>query len=312
MGTSVEPTLWNSLAETMYLKDSPAAEVALSEFAPFALARIRNRKGLPEIARPTIGESGYLVVLQLRAIPFIQQFLGKKKVSSGFYPTGGVSVIDLRDEPSVLLPNPFDAMMLHLTQPALDEVADAHRAPRVDHLAGRHGIFDPVVNDLGRILVASLENSAHTSRIFVDHVLYALKCHIVTSYHSLIIPSPNSRGGLSPLQIRRATEFLEAHLDGNVILQQVADACGLSVSHFSRAFKQTFHKPPYKWLTERRVDRAKDLMTNSRMPIADIALQSGFADQSALNRSFKQIHGFTPGVWRRRITSETTAEFNSF
>ena len=58
----------------------------------------------------------------------------------------------------------------------------------------------------------------------------------------------------------------------------------------------------YQWLIERRVERAKDLMTNTRLPLAHIATQSGFADQSALNRSFKRIHGVTPGIWRRTTT----------
>ena len=123
--------------------------------------------------------------------------------------------------------------------------------------------------------------------------------HIVGSYSGVTISAPKFRGGLSSLQMRKATELLEARLDGNIELQQVAEACELSVSHFARAFKQTFRTPPYRWLIERRVDRARDLMTNSRLPLAEIAIQCGFADQSALNRSFKRIHGITPGTWRR-------------
>ncbi|MDR3742152.1 MAG: AraC family transcriptional regulator [Terracidiphilus sp.] len=299
MRTSIEiPSFWHQLAETMYLKDSPTAEVSLSEQASFAFARVQSKQGHPDIARPIVGESGYLVALQLKAIPFIEQFLGKKKVSSGFYPVGAVSVIDLEDQPCVLLPNPFDALVLYVTQDALDEVAYAHRAPQVKKFAWTHGVFDPVVHQLGQILSTSLEQSAHTSKIFVNHVLHALKCHLAIAYGGLARSSP-SRGGLSPMQMRRAAEFLEARLDGNVALQEVADECGLSVSHFARAFRQSFQMPPYKWLTERRVEKAKDLMTNSRLPIADIAAQCGFADQSALNRSFKRILGSTPGSWRR-------------
>jgi AraC-like DNA-binding protein len=188
--------------------------------------------------------------------------------------------------------------VLYVTQDALDEVAYAHRAPRVKQLAWPHGVFDPVVHQLGQILSTSLEQSARTSKIFLDHVLYALKCHFAIAYGGLALSS-SSRGGLSPMQMRRAIEFLEARLDGNVALQEVADVCGLSVSHFARAFRQSFHRPPYKWLTERRVDKAKELMAKSRLPIADIAVQCGFADQSALNRSFKRILGSTPGIWRR-------------
>ncbi len=110
MGISAEiPTVWNQLAETMYLKDSPTAEVRLSDVASFSFGRVQNKTGLPEIAQPIFGESGHIIALQLKPIPFIGQFLGKKKVSSGSYPVGAVSAIDLQDEPSCLLPNPFDA-----------------------------------------------------------------------------------------------------------------------------------------------------------------------------------------------------------
>jgi AraC family transcriptional regulator len=301
MSTQV-PTVWNQLAETMYLKDSPTAEVWLSELASFSFGRFRSSEGLPEIARSIVGERGYITVLQLKAIPFIEQFLGNKKVSSGCYPVGGVSAIDLREEPAVLLPNPFDALVLYVTQAALDGVAYAHKAPPVQRLVWPHGAFDPVVYHLGKSLLSSLEPPRHASKIFVDHILHALNCHFVGSYGGITISAPRFLGGLSSLQIRRATELLEAHLDGNITLRKVAEACNLSVSHFARAFKQTFRMPPYQWLIERRVDRAKDLMTNSRLPLADIATQCGFADQSGLNRIFKRIHGVPPGIWRRRTT----------
>jgi AraC-like DNA-binding protein len=296
------PTLWNQLAESMYLKDSPTAEVKLSKHTSFSFGRFKSSEGLPEIARPIAGERGHIVALQLKAIPFIEQFFGNKKVSSGSYPIGGVSAIDLREEPAVLLPNPFDALVVYVTQAAVDEIAYAHRAPRVEQLVWPQGAFDPVVHHLGQTLLSSLDRPHHAPKIFLDHVLQAMNCHFVCSYGGLTVSAPQFRGGLSCLQMRRATELLEANLDGNIALQQVAEACELSVSHFARAFKQTFRRPPYKWLVERRVDRARDLMTNSRLPLADIAIQCGFADQSALNRSFKRIHGVTPGIWRRGTT----------
>lgn len=293
------PTVWNRLAEAMYLRDSPSAEVSLSERSSFVFGRFQSSEGLPEIARPVVGERGYIVALQLKAIPFIEQFLGSRKISSGSYPVGGVSAIDLQEEPAVLLPNPFDALVVYVTQAAMDEVAHALRAPRVEQLVWPQGAFDPVVHHLGQTLLSSLERPHHASRIFLDHVLQAMIYHFVCSYGGVRISAPQFRGGLSLLQTRRATELLEANLDGNIALQQVAEACELSVSHFARAFKQTFRRPPYRWLIERRVDRARDLMMNSRLPLADIAIQCGFADQSAFSRSFKRIHGVTPGIWRR-------------
>ncbi|HEV2173626.1 MAG TPA: AraC family transcriptional regulator [Nitrospira sp.] len=293
------PTLWNQLAEAMYLKDSITARVTLSEHSSSAFARVQSSKGLPDIARPIVREEGFIVALQLKAIPFMEQFFGRTKVSSGSYPIGAVSAIDLRDEPAVLLPHPFDALVVYVTQASLDEVAYAHGAPRVEQLAWPLGQFDPVVYHLARTLLSSLEQPQHTSKLVVDHVLHALTCHFVCSYGGVKTPPPQFRGGLSSVQKRRATELLEANLDGKISLHQVAEACDLSVGHFARAFRHTFRRPPYKWLIERRVDKARDLMTNSRLSLADIAIQSGFADQSALNRTFKRLHGVAPGTWRR-------------
>jgi hypothetical protein len=73
MDTATEvPTVWNQLAEAMYLKDSATAEVWLSERASFRFARLQSSEGLLEVARPVVGERGYIVVLQLKAVPFLE------------------------------------------------------------------------------------------------------------------------------------------------------------------------------------------------------------------------------------------------
>jgi len=303
MHTDRVSAFWDLFSEGMHLKEMPSAKLSRSQYSPL-FCRVQADEGLPEITRGSGGPSGYMVAVQLTEISYIEQFLGKKQVSHGSYPIGGVSALNLQERPAIALGNPFDTLVLHVTQTALDEVAYAHRMPRVEPLVWPFGHFDPVVYNLGQTLVASLVQPNYASKIFVDHVLHALNCHFVCSYGSVRISTPRSRGGLSAQQIRRATDFLEGNLDGNIDLQQVAEVCELSVSHFARAFKQTFHKPPYKWLIERRVDRAKHLMMTSRLPLADIAIRCGFADQSALNRSFRRIHGVAPGTWRRNTTPE--------
>lgn len=306
MNSSVNiPSVWNQLAEAMYLKGSPTAQVKVSKFASFSFARIQSTSGLPEIARPVLGERGYIVAVQLRAIPFIEQFLGDKKVSSGEYPVGAVSAINLQDQPACMLPNPFDALVLYVTQAVLDETAYAHQTPRVERLVWPHGTIDPVVHRLGQSLISALDSPLHASRIFVDSILQAMNSHFVWSYGGAAKSAPNSRGGLSPWQTRRATEMLDAHLDGNIGLQEVAKACELSLGHFARAFKKTFRRPPHKWLIERRMERAKDLMVNSNLSLADIAAQCGFSDQSALTRCFKKTSGVNPRTWRRSTACGT-------
>lgn len=191
-----------------------------------------------------VGEDGYLAVVQLKAITFIEQYLGNRKISSGSYPAGGVSVIDLQEVPAVLLPHPFDALILYVRQAALDTIAHAHGGLRVEQLVWPQGGLDTVVHHLAQTLVPSLEGPDQTTKIFLDYVLHALNCHFVWTYGGVRGSARQFRGGLSSVQMRRATELLDAHLDGNIALRHVAEACDLSVSHFARAFKQSFRTPP--------------------------------------------------------------------
>lgn len=288
---------WSSFAEDLHAGQS-SIRLQLSQLASLSFGRVQS-EGLPEISRGIIPQRDYLVVLQLKAIPSIEQFLGKKRVSHGAYPIGGVSALSLAEIPKVFTRYPFDALGLYVSQAALDDIAGSIRVPRVDRLIWEFGRVDSVVHQLGQTLVSSLEQPNTTSPLFLDHVLHALNCHFVVSYGGMRFSPSALRGGLSAFQMRRATEFLEAHLDGNVELRRVAEICDLSMSHFARAFKQTFRKPPYQWLLERRIEKARDLLLNSRLPLADIAFRCGFTDQSGFNRSFKKICGATPGEWRR-------------
>lgn len=100
-----------------------------------------------------------------------------------------------------------------------------------------------------------------------------------------------------------ALEFIAARLDGNVTVADIARHCGLSVGHFVSAFKQSTGLTPHHWLIERRVDEAKRLLKHGKLPLAQIALACGFANQSHFTRVFRLTTGFTPAAWRRRPPS---------
>jgi AraC family transcriptional regulator len=104
---------------------------------------------------------------------------------------------------------------------------------------------------------------------------------------------------LASWQIRRACEFIEARLEGDPSIAEIARECRLSASHFARAFRQTVGMPPHRWLMQRRIQRAKELLATGELPLANIALACGFVDQSHLSRIFTQQVGSTPGRWRR-------------
>ena len=107
--------------------------------------------------------------------------------------------------------------------------------------------------------------------------------------------SVSTRG--TDARIARAVEYVEAHLAKPLSVAGLAAVACMSPSWFARAFKDATGVPVHAFVRERRVARAADLLA-SDMPIAQIAVACGFADQSHLTRAFRARHGVTPGQAR--------------
>ena len=109
---------------------------------------------------------------------------------------------------------------------------------------------------------------------------------------------PQIRGGLPPRALRRVREFIEAHLEQTISIQALATTAGLSMYHFARAFKQSEGMTPHDYLVQCRVRRARDLLAATDLPLSEIALAAGFADQSHCARRFREHVGVTPSSYR--------------
>jgi AraC-like DNA-binding protein len=106
-------------------------------------------------------------------------------------------------------------------------------------------------------------------------------------------------GGLAVWQEDRAKSYLEGHLSEPLAVDEVAQLCGISTTHFSRLFKISTGHPPYRWLLKKRMQRAKALLSTSPATIAAVATECGFTEQSHFTRTFRQEAGMTPGAWRQ-------------
>jgi transcriptional regulator GlxA family with amidase domain len=98
--------------------------------------------------------------------------------------------------------------------------------------------------------------------------------------------------------MRRVREFVEANLSESINLARLASIAGLSLYHFARAFKQSASVTPHQYLVERRVARAQEMLTRTSLSVSEIALATGFSDQSHFARHFRQTLGMTPAQFR--------------
>ncbi len=112
--------------------------------------------------------------------------------------------------------------------------------------------------------------------------------------------SAASRGGLALWQKRKVDCYLREHLERPLQVKQLAQQVSLSVSHFCRAFKDSFGTTPHIHIIRLRLERAKQLMLATQDPLSDIALRCGLADQAHLSKLFRRWMGETPNAWRRQ------------
>jgi AraC family transcriptional regulator len=116
-------------------------------------------------------------------------------------------------------------------------------------------------------------------------------------------------GGLPRWQIRRLIDYIDAHLEIRPLrTSDLASLIGYSHSHFHRAFRRSLGESPRTFVMQRRVAKAQQLMRDRALPLCQIAIDCGFADQSHFSRVFSRLAGQNPGAWRRNHATAAMAE----
>jgi AraC-like DNA-binding protein len=299
----------NRLGSRFQLNSAPVVILATLRRSQIAVTLIVNDN--PNLGRtlPIPVEDAFLVHLMTRDCLAHDLYIDNKSVSPDPFPTGVTALYDLMRDPIEDLRCPTACLSFYLPHTALEEIADDVGERRIPALDFRHGraYDDPVMRSLGQALLPALAKPEQVNTLFVDHIGLAFRAHIASAYGRMHVTRLKARGGLAPWQERRARDILSNNLGGELPLAQVARECGLSASHFTRAFRQSLGMAPHQWLLKVRVERAKEQLLNSDASLTDIAVDCGFADQSHFTRVFTKHVDASPGQWRRAFSSGPAA-----
>jgi AraC family transcriptional regulator len=189
-------------------------------------------------------------------------------------------------------------LLLRLAPPLLRSAAEGMGLnPDLIALRPQLQLRDPRISHIAWALQAELEAHEAGDALYAESLAVALAVHLVRGPVSA--PLAKRAAVFSVRQRKCVIDYVAAHLDGNLTLAELSAVLGLSPSHFKTLFKQSLGVSVHQYVIGRRVEHAKALLLESRLPITEVALEAGFAHQSHMARCMRRVLGVTPTAVRR-------------
>ena len=279
----------------------------ISDPAPFAIRPTAKREFMPvdvaEVAAPR-GRWILPAVNEVRLGLILSSYSADWHRSRGLLSidvsAGSLSICEFNQSRRMEMRNPASVALVLLRNEILEQALHDSRQPRVE-LQERHGLQDQTMRHLMEILLYEKRRGFESGAFFLDGIAAALASHLIHYYSADAPLIANSVGGMAPSTLRRCIALLEARLEGDLRLDELAREAGLSTSHFIRSFRESTGKTPYQFLLDRRVQRARTLMRDPRTSLTEVARSSGFANQHHMARIFRCVTGITPRAYRASL-----------
>lgn len=157
---------------------------------------------------------------------------------------------------------------------------------------------DPLLYQLGLSLKTELETQGWNNRLYLESIANTIAAHVLRHYCTLTPITQQNRGGLSQSQLQRVIRYINDLLHTHLSLAELAAVVNISPNYFATLFRQTTGVSPHQYVTRRRIELAKQLLKNSHMSHAEIALSVGFANSSHFSTVFRKYTGMSPRTYR--------------
>jgi AraC-like DNA-binding protein len=157
---------------------------------------------------------------------------------------------------------------------------------------------DPLLQHMALVLQAAVEGEGVAGHLYAESLADALVVHFLRRYAAARQSMKELSGGLSPYKLRRTTAYIKAHLEQELSLATLAAVAQTSPAHFARLFKDATGLPPHQYVITCRMEHAKQLLAETDVPLSEIGLQVGCADQSHFTALFRTHAFLTPKAYR--------------
>lgn len=168
---------------------------------------------------------------------------------------------------------------------------------RGDEISAHLGVRDPVIDAVVSKLRLELQFGGRSGRLYLESLGVVLAVHLLRNYAGARVARA-ARGGLGTRRLRRVVEFIEARLGEEITQGELARIAELSPHHFASAFRTSAGVAPHRYLMERRIARAMELLGKSEATVTTVAHALGFASHGHFSDSFRRFVGVTPSEFK--------------
>lgn len=262
-----------------------------------------SKGGVVHCVRPpqtfTLRSSEDCVVVLLAPVQGFQSRSPSGRAHIVDAPAGAVAIVPAGMERNGGWASPLESLTVGYEPGQLAVLAQEFDLPALKLSWRGFATVDEQALQIGLLIRRELLNGA-PNVLYIESLITALGRHVIRRYSNadgsahLIKPV----GGLSPTAAKRVEEFLNLNLSGKVTISDLAALCDLSRGHFIEAFTRTFGAPPHRYLLNLRLGLAVQLLSQTALPIAEIAYLSGFSSQSHLTSAMRKYRLTTPAQVR--------------
>ena len=216
---------------------------------------------------------------------------------------GGLGLLPTGTEGNWTFERSIDCVHLYVPDANLAELAEQSELSTAS-LDLKLELHDPFLALLMRE-VAEVLSGSDRCKLYLDALGATAAMRLLRRHSNKCgaAQQPLVKGGLAPWQLKRLTDHLEDRIGDDVTLNDLSQLLGLSTFHLCRAFKQSTGLPPHRWRMQRRIERAREMLEGTELPVTEIAARVGFEDPSGFAAAFRKALGVSPSEYRRERRS---------
>jgi AraC family transcriptional regulator len=202
------------------------------------------------------------------------------------------------DRPVELLMVGFEPSLIQQTILELNDSEGLHLSTCQLEIFPQYKLHDPLIYQIGLALKNELRTNSSIKHLYIESLTNTLLVHLLRCCLSQTPTQSSLTEGLAHAKLQEILDYIHENITSGLSLTELAAIAGMGSHHFSNLFKRSTGLSPYQYIVQQRLEKARELLKNTDRSILDIAMQTGFANQSHLTTVFRKNLSITPKKYR--------------